>query len=311
MNANPKRLAALIAIALGGYIYLNVNEARGDDFGNTYDLKGTDFVFEEMKGVPGPTGNQRSKQDTLQDMAAGYVAGNLGQYAGTFASDANHNGDNVTDALFEYHKMFRDTEGRQMELHDVVIADDGSVTAWVVVSGRVLCGGPVDIEFNHLGYVEDMTYGCYVDEDALAPSMDLAVTGQAADIATTGIGLLAGLTEMNPLVGAMGLPIAAVAKLAIAQYSTELETEDCRAVKDVASTVGWGAAGWNLCALASAATGGGALIPCAFAAGIAGGLAFEESEFSNWMICRANKDGRHFDLIDHTGVYEDLEVAGL
>ena len=203
MNANPKRLAALIAIALGGYIYLNVNEARGDDFGNTYDLKGTDYVFEEMKGEPGPTGNQRSKQDTLQDMASGYVAGNLGRYAGTFASDANHNGDNVTDALFEYHRMFRDTEGRQLQLHDVVIADDGSVTAWVVVSGRVLCGGPVDIEFNHLGYVSDMTYGCYVDEDALAPSMDLAVTGQAADIATTGIGLLAGLSEMNPLVGAM------------------------------------------------------------------------------------------------------------
>ena len=303
---NPKRLAVLIAIALGGYIYFNINDARGSEaesFGNNYDVQGTGFVFEEMTGNPDPVGNRRSKEDTLQDMAAAYVAGNLGEYAGTFASDANHNGDNTTDVLFEYHKMFRDTADRKMELHDVVIADDGSVTAWVVVSGRVLCGGPVDIEFDHLGYIDSMGYNCYLEEAALAPSMDLAVTGQAADVATTAVGLLAGLSEANPIVGGLGLPIAAIAKLAIAEYSTELDTEDCRAVKDVASTVGWGAAGWNLCALATAATGGGALIPCAIVAGVAGGVAFQESELSNLMICRAARKGEHFDLIDHTGVY--------
>ena len=95
---------------------------------------------------------------------------------------------------------------------------------------------------------------------AFAPlenSMDPAMAGQAADIATTAAGLSQGLAEGNPAVaGALSSPLGIAAvigiKLGIGEYAETLPIRECVAAKRDIGTMGWTAAGWNLGMLALA-----------------------------------------------------------
>jgi hypothetical protein len=84
-----------------------------------------------------------------------------------------------------------------------------------------------------------------------------AVYGQAADLATTGVGLLLGAAEANPL-GILTLGVKAMAYKQIKESPT---VEQPR-MWSMYGALGWGAAANNLCVIAAIATGGGAAILC-------------------------------------------------
>ena len=249
--------------------------------------------------------NPKTPPEVLKQYAEGYVSGDLGQLANTFAGEADHNGDNVEDAFFGYHRMFRETRGREVQFHDVRV-NGRKVTAWVYVKGRVECGGPIDIEMTHSGYIRKFMFDCLADPDAIKRK-NAAVSGQMADITTTGIGLASGFAEANPLLAGIGFPATVALKLGVDAYAETLPEPDCHAVKNGLDATGWGFAGWNFCTMASGGFGG---IPCALLGLFAGKTAHEENRISNLMICRQEMPGERYVLIDNTGIYVELtEVA--
>ena len=83
------------------------------------------------------------------------------------------------------------------------------------------------------------------------PTKGLAKYGQAADAATTGAGLAAGLAEVNPLLGSTPI-LAAVALAKIAAVPALRRHSIGACYQNIAPlvTVGWAAAAWNLAAIA-------------------------------------------------------------
>ena len=95
---------------------------------------------------------------------------------------------------------------------------------------------------------------------AAEPADDLqtnAVIGQAADVGTTGAGLLLGAAEANPL-GIVTLGIKAVAYQKI-KNSPPVEQPR---LWGMYGALGWGAAANNLCVIATIATGGAGAVLC-------------------------------------------------
>lgn len=86
-----------------------------------------------------------------------------------------------------------------------------------------------------------------------------APEGQAADVATTAIGLSQGLVEANPIVASAVGPISAlkVGGTWLAQQHGSPET--CFAVTKAGGPIGWAAAGWNAGILAG--IGPAAIVP--------------------------------------------------
>ena len=84
-----------------------------------------------------------------------------------------------------------------------------------------------------------------------------ATYGQAADLATTGVGLLLGAAEANPL----GLLTLGVKAMAYRQIKESPPVEQPR-MWSMYGALGWGAAANNLCVIAAIATGGGAAVLC-------------------------------------------------
>lgn len=86
-----------------------------------------------------------------------------------------------------------------------------------------------------------------------------APEGQAADVATTAIGLSQGFVEANPLVASAVVPVS-VAKIGGTWLAQEYGSpETCRAVTRSFGPIGWGAAGWNAGILAG--IGPAAIVP--------------------------------------------------
>jgi len=111
---------------------------------------------------------------------------------------------------------------------------------------------------------------------AFADVKDQAIAGQAADAATTIIGMWQGLTETNPL----GAPAAILLKPIAFGVISQLPEEDQVVGHSALSAAGWGATGNNLCVL----VGGG--VGCIFA-GIASGVVawnqtVQERQFWEW-----------------------------
>jgi hypothetical protein len=84
-----------------------------------------------------------------------------------------------------------------------------------------------------------------------------AVLGQAADVGTTGVGLLLGAAEANPL----GLLTLGVKAVAYEKIKSSSPAEQPR-LWGIYGAMGWGAAANNLCVIATIATGGGAAAFC-------------------------------------------------
>jgi SnoaL-like protein len=95
-----------------------------------------------------------------------------------------------------------------------------------------------------------------VDEEAF----DLAVAGQAADVASTAIALAAGFAEANPLFAGATSPAGLLGMLALkvgyANHANDASMQECIDAKRWASIFGWAAAGWNLGLLAAGPAGG-------------------------------------------------------
>lgn len=85
------------------------------------------------------------------------------------------------------------------------------------------------------------------DRAVLATGVDQALAGQAADIATTALGLSQGLVEANPI-GATpgGLAALVVAKIAAPTIADNLDLGSCIDLRMGLSQMGYGAAAWNL-----------------------------------------------------------------
>lgn len=84
-----------------------------------------------------------------------------------------------------------------------------------------------------------------------------AVTGQMADVGTTGAGLLLGAAEANPL----GILTIGLKVLAHERIKAAPETEQPR-LWAAYGAMGWGAAANNMCVIAAIATGGAAAALC-------------------------------------------------
>lgn len=85
----------------------------------------------------------------------------------------------------------------------------------------------------------------------------LAVAGQIADVGTTGLGLIAGAAEANPL----GL-LTLGAKWVAYQQIKQAPAEEQPGLWKLYGAFGWGAAANNLCVIAAIATGGAAAPLC-------------------------------------------------
>lgn len=78
-------------------------------------------------------------------------------------------------------------------------------------------------------------------------TIDMAMAGQVADIASTGAGLAAGLSEANPIGGSPGGLVALMAiKLASPWIADQMSFRYCVEAREGLSAFGWGAAAWNL-----------------------------------------------------------------
>jgi hypothetical protein len=122
-----------------------------------------------------------------------------------------------------------------------------------------------------------------------------AVTGQAADIGSTGIALAMGATEANPL-GAVALGVKAV----VYNYIKAEPPIQQPHLWGIYGAFGWGAAANNLCIIGVIASGGAFAAICpviGFAAG-----------FGNWEAGKADRDRETFDAIcaQETALNPDL-----
>jgi hypothetical protein len=111
-----------------------------------------------------------------------------------------------------------------------------------------------------------------------------AVNGHAADVATTGVGLLLGAAEANPL----GLLTLGAKALAYQNIKNSPPVEQPR-MWSMYGAMGWGAAANNLCVIAAIATGGGAAIFCPLI-GLGAGV-------SSWNADAENRDKATFGAI--------------
>lgn len=106
-------------------------------------------------------------------------------------------------------------------------------------------------------------------EDLSAPVSTVqqqAVAGQAADVGTTGVGLLLGAAEANPL-GLLSLGVKVWAHQKIQQAPPQEQPRLWGAY----GAMGWGAAANNMCVIAAIATGGAGAVLCPMI-GLATGL---------------------------------------
>jgi hypothetical protein len=84
-----------------------------------------------------------------------------------------------------------------------------------------------------------------------------AVMGQAADVGSTGAGLLMGAAEANPL----GLVTLGIKAVAYQKIKSSPPVEQPR-LWGMYGAMGWGATANNLCVIATIATGGSAAVLC-------------------------------------------------
>ena len=111
-----------------------------------------------------------------------------------------------------------------------------------------------------------------------------AVLGQAADVGSTGIGLLLGAAEANPL-GLVTLGIKAVAY----QKIKESPPVEQPRLWGMYGAMGWGAAANNLCVIAAIATGGAAAAVCPLI-GLGAGM-------GSWSAGTEERDKATFEVI--------------
>ncbi|QCB47774.1 hypothetical protein [Hydrogenophaga sp. PAMC20947] len=111
-----------------------------------------------------------------------------------------------------------------------------------------------------------------------------AVVGQAADVGSTGMGLLLGAAESNPL-GLVTLGLKAVAY----QRIKESPPMEQPRLWGMYGALGWGAAANNLCVIAAIATGGGAAVLCPLI-GLGAGM-------GNWSAGTEERDKATFAVI--------------
>jgi hypothetical protein len=107
-----------------------------------------------------------------------------------------------------------------------------------------------------------------------------AIAGQAADVATTALGIARGAAEANPL----GPGAAVLIKPLVYAAIKAQPKEDQPKLFSIFGTAGWAAAANNLCVIST----GGACLAVTFMAGIASWQA-GASEREYWELCKRVK----------------------
>jgi hypothetical protein len=120
--------------------------------------------------------------------------------------------------------------------------------------------------------------------DALDDTHNEALGGQLADVGSTGMGLLLGAAEANPL-GILTLGAKAVAY----QHIKQAPAVEQPRLWGLYGAAGWGAAANNLCIIGAIATGGAAAALCPVL-GIAAGMGM-------WNKGSAERDRATFDAM--------------
>ena len=135
-------------------------------------------------------------------------------------------------------------------------------------------------------------------------SVDQAVAGQAADIASTAVGLALGATEMNPIFGpiindnpVVGLFVLGGFKYALILHAESQEFELCVSSRAQAARLGYAYGAHNIAGFGSALLGAGsAALPIGLIAGIAaysvtGKVATEDSAIRCFEAQEHRNDG--------------------
>ncbi len=210
------------------------------------------------------------------------------------------------DAWYDYFQvMAAREEDQRMVLRNVTISEDRA-SAWMTEYGdeEFPCAGPALFLFNDAGEIEELHTQCVHSPEAVAayalsesPVVDQALAGQAADVASTVVGLANGMVEGNPIVAGVGLPVAGAIKIGLSQHAETLLPRSCYTLKMALATSGWGASGWNACSLLIVGSAGMALPLCAGAAIIAGTVAYEAAEVPSLLACQPKFEGVRYEQI--------------
>lgn len=143
-----------------------------------------------------------------------------------------------------------------------------------------------------------LTAGCLFMGAARAAtgSEDSAVNSQIADVGSTGVGLLMGAAEANPL----GLVTLGMKAAAYQQIKEAPPVEQPR-LWGMYGAFGWGAAANNLCIIGTIASGGALAALCPVL-GVATGVGM-------WNSNQAERDRETFDAICHEAQARNPEMV--
>jgi hypothetical protein len=166
----------------------------------------------------------------IDDLREGYAAGTF------LAADP------------DYAALYSMTSERSLTLSHVTVTDNRSAALYALsyrheggeyseTGVLVLHHDPLRVEFVAVP-LEDLE------------TIDMAMAGQAADIATTAAAISSGFAEANPLVsGAIdfgaGVVVAAI-KLGLPAIADRLPLQTCTSARSTLAAAGWGAAVWNV-----------------------------------------------------------------
>jgi len=159
-----------------------------------------------------------------------------------------------------YRDLYRTTTDRQFVAQRQVRQGDAVVVLYQGSLTLRETGQRVDERGIAVFYLKEENVAAVdttlVDEEAF----DLAVAGQAADVASTAIALAAGFTEANPLFAGATSPAGLLGMFALkvgyANHANDASMQECIDAKRWASIFGWAAAGWNLGLVAAGPAGG-------------------------------------------------------
>lgn len=179
-----------------------------------------------------------------------------------------------------YQALYETTSGREVVLRDVRRRDE---TLWArfEVNMRRQDGEPVRRVGVAAWDIEDGRIVRERSEQAEPAGSDLALSGQAADVATTVVGVSAGLAEANPLLAPMasspaGFVVMGALKAGAALAADEMSYESCVGMREGLGTIGFAAGAWNLGILAAP--------PVAILAGVISGVAAHKAQREDAIV---------------------------
>lgn len=140
-----------------------------------------------------------------------------------------------------YQEVYKNTTNRKISFKHSAVDPDAIVATYEATMIRD--GKPQTDEGLAVFYTKDDKV--YYVEQVAVDGTDMALLGQAADLASTAVFLTQGFVEANPL-GPLIVPL----KIWALTESLEAPMLECIAWRQGLSSFGWGAAAWNIALVA-------------------------------------------------------------